>query len=68
MSTRAAENILAEIKARQRDLCVSDKELDRVVGWSERTRQRRFNDPDKITMGEYALITNYLNMRRRNQK
>lgn len=51
---------LIKVRKRQIDLYVSDKELRRVVGWSESTQRRRYKNPDQITLGEAERITNYL--------
>lgn len=56
------EQYLKEIRKRQIDLGVTNKELREVVGWSESTQRRRYAAPDEITLGEAYIIDNYLSI------
>lgn len=57
------EQFLKEVRKRQIDIGVTDREIRRVVGWSESTQRRRFKEPDNITLGEAYALENYLNLK-----
>lgn len=57
------QDFLKAVRKRQIDLNVSDKELRRVVGWSERTQRRRYINPDEIKLGEAVRLATYLDMK-----
>lgn len=53
-------NILGEIKKQMTILQVSRSDLMRITGWSPQTYARRMKEPERITLGEFAEICNYL--------
>jgi len=59
------EEYIKIVRRRQDELHVTNKELARIVGWSESTMRRRYKTPDAITLGEKYTIDNYLSIKER---
>ena len=62
-STMTGSKYLKLVRQKQIELDVSDKELRRIVGWSESTMRRRYKTPDAITLGEAYKINQYLQIK-----